>query len=237
MADHPPRTVMCPPARQISRPRMISIASKESTPEIPIMNTAHVLLRTGYADSEAASALAELQRTFGFSVQTIGLTSEIVVSMGGLKVVPDISLPAFEPESADILILPGGESWTSGAEPRVSEVVRAMVTLNRPVARFVLRLWPWPMLACSMIVCTRATVRTSSERMSVSIAVKNSIGPRQRCAIGVLSQEMVWPLLHSRLRFSGHWHLNENAISRHTRSYTREGYLTDKALRGDPIGR
>jgi hypothetical protein len=56
------------------------------------MNTAHVLLRTGYADWEAASALAELRRTFGFSVRTMGLTSETVVSMGGLKVTPDLPL-------------------------------------------------------------------------------------------------------------------------------------------------
>ena len=55
-------------------------------------------------------------------------------SMGGLKVMPDLALSAFVPESADILILPGGESWTNGEVPQVSEVVRAMITLSRPVA-------------------------------------------------------------------------------------------------------
>jgi putative intracellular protease/amidase len=74
------------------------------------MNTAFVLLRAGYADWEAASAVAELRRTFGFSVETIGLAVETVVSMGGFKVMPDLPLSAFVPESADILILPGGES-------------------------------------------------------------------------------------------------------------------------------
>jgi putative intracellular protease/amidase len=98
------------------------------------MKTAYVLLRTGYADWEAASALAELRRTFGFAVKTIGLAAETVVSMGGLKVIPDLPLSALVPESADILILPGGESWTDGEVPQVSEVVRAMVTLSRPVA-------------------------------------------------------------------------------------------------------
>jgi putative intracellular protease/amidase len=98
------------------------------------MNTAYALLRTGYADWEAASALAELRRTFGFAVKTVGLAAETVVSMGGLKVMPDLALSAFVPESADILILPGGESWTHGEVPQVSEVVRAMVTLSRPVA-------------------------------------------------------------------------------------------------------
>jgi putative intracellular protease/amidase len=98
------------------------------------MNTAYVLLRTGYADWEAASALAELRRTFGFAVKTIGLAAEIVVSRGGIKVMPDLPLSAFVPESADILILPGGESWTDGEVPQISEVVRAMVSLSRPLA-------------------------------------------------------------------------------------------------------
>jgi hypothetical protein len=63
------------------------------------MNTAYVLLRDGYADRERASAVAELRRTFGFSVKTIGLTSQSVVSMGGLKVTPDLALLDFIPNS------------------------------------------------------------------------------------------------------------------------------------------
>jgi hypothetical protein len=49
---------------------------------------------------------------FGFAVKTVGLAAETVVSMGGLKVMPDLPLSTFVPESAYILILPGGESWT-----------------------------------------------------------------------------------------------------------------------------
>lgn len=98
------------------------------------MKTAYVLLRSGYADWEPASALAELRRTFGFSVRTIGLTSETVVSMGGLRVIPDLTLPEFEPESADILILPGGDSWTKREVPQVSKAAQTMVSLSRPVA-------------------------------------------------------------------------------------------------------
>lgn len=78
--------------------------------------------------------MAELRRTFGFSVVTIGFTSETVISMGGLKVMPDLLLSAFVPTSASILILPGGESWTKRVVPEVSDVVQAMVALDRPVA-------------------------------------------------------------------------------------------------------
>jgi len=97
------------------------------------MNTAYVLLRSGYADWEPASALAELRRTFGFSVTTMGLTAETIVSMGGLRVIPDLTLSEFEPESADILILPGGDSWTSGEVPEVSKAARTIFASSSSV--------------------------------------------------------------------------------------------------------
>lgn len=98
------------------------------------MKTAYVLLRNGYADWEAASALAELRRTFGFSVRTMALTTEAVMSMAGLKVIPDLTLAEFAPESAGILILPGGDSWTKTEVPEVSKAAQTMIALNRPVA-------------------------------------------------------------------------------------------------------
>jgi putative intracellular protease/amidase len=96
--------------------------------------TAYVLLRNGFADWEAASALAELQRTFEYPVKVIGLTSSAVVSMGGLKVSVDLTLSEFVAKSASILILPGGDAWTQGELVEVSDAVRTVVALDRPVA-------------------------------------------------------------------------------------------------------
>jgi len=50
--------------------------------------TAYLLVFDGFADWEPASALAELRRTFGFPVQTVGLTRNPVKSMGGVKIFP-----------------------------------------------------------------------------------------------------------------------------------------------------
>jgi putative intracellular protease/amidase len=94
----------------------------------------YALLRDGFADWEAASALAELRRTFEYPVKTIGLSSGSVVSMGGLTVTPDLALSEFISESASILILPGSDAWTEGEVAEVSRAVRAVVALNRPVA-------------------------------------------------------------------------------------------------------
>jgi len=95
---------------------------------------AYVLLRNDYADWEPASALAELRRSFGYSVQTMGLTTEPIVSMGGLRVIPHIALSDFVAESAAILILPGGDAWREGEVVGVSEAVNAMIAIGQPVA-------------------------------------------------------------------------------------------------------
>jgi putative intracellular protease/amidase len=108
--------------------------SQAGAVESLLTRTAYVLLRDGYADWEAASALAELRRSFGFSVHTVGLTTEPIVSMGGLKVIPDIALSDLMPESAAILILPGGEAWMKGEVAEVSGAVNAMIAMGRPVA-------------------------------------------------------------------------------------------------------
>jgi len=96
--------------------------------------TAFVLLTNGFADWEAASALAELRRTFQYSVKAVALSSRSVVSMAGFAVTADLLLSEFAPESASILILPGGDAWTEGEVAEVSDAVRAMVALSRPVA-------------------------------------------------------------------------------------------------------
>ena len=96
--------------------------------------TVFVLIRDGFADWEAVSALAELRRTFGYSVKAIGLSSGSIVSMAGLKVTADLCLSEFIPESASILILPGGDVWTEGEVVEVSHAIRAVIALSRPVA-------------------------------------------------------------------------------------------------------
>jgi len=95
--------------------------------------TAYVFVFDGFADWEPASALAELRRTFGFATTTIG-SHKSVASMGGLRVLPDLTLREFEPGTASILILPGGEFWMTVEHPEITAVVRAMDTARRPIA-------------------------------------------------------------------------------------------------------
>ena len=77
----------------------------------------HVLVFEGFADWEPAYALAELRRSGGLEVVTLGFTDAPVRSMGGLRVVPDRALAGLDPAAVRLLILPGGDIW-EGIYPR-----------------------------------------------------------------------------------------------------------------------
>ena len=86
------------------------------------MNPAvHVLVFEGFADWEPAYALAELRRSGGLDIVTLGFTDAPVRSMGGLRVVPDRALAGLDPAAVRLLILPGGDMW-EGIYPRAELV-------------------------------------------------------------------------------------------------------------------
>ena len=96
--------------------------------------TAYLLIFDGFADWEPASAVAELRRTFGFSVRTVGFTRDSVTSMGGIRVLPDLLISEADPDLANVLILPGGDAWMRGEIEQVTDFIKALMDAHRPVA-------------------------------------------------------------------------------------------------------
>ena len=74
------------------------------------------------ADWEVGQAIAELnsQRFFAerkdWRVKTFSLTKEPVITMGGIKIVPDFSADEVKIEDAVMLILPGADIWMDPAQ-------------------------------------------------------------------------------------------------------------------------
>jgi putative intracellular protease/amidase len=95
----------------------------------------HTLVFDGFADWEPAFALAELRRSGGLEVVSVGYTREVVRSMGGLRVAPDRVLDEVIPAGVRLLLLPGGDAW-EGDYPRaaVDRTLRAMGDAGVPVA-------------------------------------------------------------------------------------------------------
>jgi len=96
----------------------------------------HVVIFDGFADWEPAHALAELRRWGKRVVRTIGFTSAPVVSMGGLKVSPDIPLDSVASNDVELLLLPGGDMWEQADYPRevLDPLIKELVAAEVPVA-------------------------------------------------------------------------------------------------------
>jgi putative intracellular protease/amidase len=92
------------------------------------------------ADWEASFAIAGIsnprfqQRPRRYRVVTVGLTREAITTMGGMRILPDISLSEVEPRQAAMLILPGGEAWESGENSAAIDLARVLFIEGIPIA-------------------------------------------------------------------------------------------------------
>lgn len=95
----------------------------------------YVLVFDGFADWEPAYALAELRRSGNRQITAVGFTEDPVVSMGGLRVVPEHAIADISVPDVALLILPGGDLW-EGEYPRgdLEGVVSSLVSAGVPVA-------------------------------------------------------------------------------------------------------
>jgi putative intracellular protease/amidase len=95
----------------------------------------HVLVFDGFADWEAAYALAELRRWGKRTITVIGFNDQPVTSMGGLRIVPERALADVRADDVELLILPGGDLW-EGDYPgaALDELLLALVSAAVPIA-------------------------------------------------------------------------------------------------------
>lgn len=102
---------------------------------------AYLFVPETMADWEPAYLTAELNtgRFFRkdaprFVVKTVALSCNPVVSLGGIKINPDLSLDQLKAEKNDLFILPGGETWLNPEYLPVMEKVRQLLAEGVSVA-------------------------------------------------------------------------------------------------------
>lgn len=103
--------------------------------------TVHLAVLDTMADWEVGYLTAHLGHLGGESprndltLRTVGVTDRPVRTMGGLTVVPDLTVDALDPAGSAMLVLPGGETWV---DPRASApfvaAARAHLAAGVPVA-------------------------------------------------------------------------------------------------------
>jgi putative intracellular protease/amidase len=95
---------------------------------------AYLLVFDGFADWEPALATAEIHKSGRYAVCSVGFTGEPVVSMGGLRVVPDVTLDGVEQARAAVFILPGGDLWEAGPREELWPLLRRLDLGGVPLA-------------------------------------------------------------------------------------------------------
>jgi putative intracellular protease/amidase len=92
------------------------------------------------ADWEAAFAIAginnpQFQRDPGrYRVVTVGVGREPVTTMGGMRILPDITLSEIDPDQSAMLILPGGYKWESCGNAEAIDLARVFFIEGVPIA-------------------------------------------------------------------------------------------------------
>ena len=80
-----------------------------------------ILVFDGFADWEPAYALTGLRRWGHLSIKTTSYQLHPVMSMGGIRIIPDCRLSDIDPSKVRLFILPGGDSWQES--PPSSELI------------------------------------------------------------------------------------------------------------------
>lgn len=102
--------------------------------------TVHLLVFDSMADWEAAFAIAGInnprfQRRPGrYRVLTVGAGGSPITTIGGVRILPDTTIAEIDPDSSAMLILPGGETWESGANPEAINLARTFFVHGAPLA-------------------------------------------------------------------------------------------------------
>lgn len=96
--------------------------------------TVHLAVYDSYADWETGHTTAYLARN-GFTVRTVGPTTDPVTTLGGLRVQPDLALADVRPEDSALLILTGADLWDGGDElAPFARTARTFLDAGVPVA-------------------------------------------------------------------------------------------------------
>lgn len=103
------------------------------------MQDVHLFVLDTMADWEAGFAIAHINRPMpgissGFRVRTVGLDRTPVRTMGGLTIVPDLSLSEVSPSESAMLILPGADLWSDESTEPVLSLAKEFVAAGVPVA-------------------------------------------------------------------------------------------------------
>ena len=93
-----------------------------------------IYLFDGFSDWEISYLSPEINKSDKFELVYFSDDGNAVTSMGGLKVLPDISLAEINADKIEMLILPGGTIWETGANEKLATLVQTLWKNQKSIA-------------------------------------------------------------------------------------------------------
>ena len=85
-----------------------------------------VFLFNGYSDWEIAYLSPEIRKSEEFDLIYFSTDGSPVTSMGGLQVLPEVSLPEINADDVYMMILPGGTAWEKGENTEIDLLTKTL---------------------------------------------------------------------------------------------------------------
>lgn len=105
-----------------------------------VTSVVHLAVYNTLADWEAGHAVAHIndpehqKRPGHYRIRTVGPTTDVVTTAGGVRIVPDLAIGDLDPDDSAMLILPGAGAWMTGDLGDFTNAAAAFLAAGVPVA-------------------------------------------------------------------------------------------------------
>jgi len=93
-----------------------------------------ICLFDGFSDWEIAYLTPEIKKNKEFEIIYFSKDGKPVSSMGGLRILPEISLAEIKTDDVDMLILPGGVAWEKDENDFIDSLVKNLFERGKAIA-------------------------------------------------------------------------------------------------------
>ena len=98
------------------------------------MKKIFVFLFNGFSDWEISYLTPEINKSNKFELVYFSVDGNPVASMGGLQVMPTISLRELNSDEVSMLILPGGTAWEKGENKEIGNLTLELFKSGKSIA-------------------------------------------------------------------------------------------------------
>ncbi|MDM8536013.1 type 1 glutamine amidotransferase family protein [Desulfobacterales bacterium HSG17] len=94
----------------------------------------YIFLFNGFSDWEIAYLAPELRKSEKIVLKYFTIDDLEIISDGGLKITPDLSIKELNPADISVLILPGGSAWEENSIKGIDNLVETLNSEKKTVA-------------------------------------------------------------------------------------------------------